>query len=105
MTGPQAGWRASLIALMLTGLIQAGALSQDHVFRRELATPGLVVETGMRTGAMDALAFTPDGKYLLASGDDKVVRSWKVTGGRLEPIPPAAGEPQSVLRWPSMREL
>jgi WD40 repeat protein len=43
------------------------------------------------------LRFTADGKYLLAAGDDKVVRNWKVGAGLGDSdLPP--------LRWSSFRE-
>jgi WD40 repeat protein len=57
-----------------------------------------VLETGGRHAACDALAFTADGGSLLAAGDDKVVRVWKVTADGLD-----AEHPQ-VLRWPTYRE-
>lgn len=74
--------------------------------RREMATPGLVVETGYRTGSCDFIRFTPDGKYVYAGGDDKVVRTWKFTGTALETIADDAppNVPRSILRWPSLRE-
>ena len=68
--------------------------------RREYDTPGLVVETGYRTAALDVLAFTADGKYALTAGDDKVVRTWDVTAKGLKP---SADYP--VLRWPVYREF
>jgi WD40 repeat protein len=71
---------------------------QNDQSRREYTTPGLVVATPGRTGACDVLAFTADGKYLLATGDDKVVRNWKVSARGLEPsnLP--------TLRWSIFRE-
>jgi len=51
------------------------AAGQD---RRSLRTPGLVLETGAPTAATHQMLFTRDGKYLLAAGDDKVVRQWPV---------------------------
>src|SRR5947209_493340 len=82
------------------------ALGQTDQSRRELATPGLILETGNRTSACDVLTFTNKGQFLFATGDDKVVRTWKFTGQGLEPIsdPAPAGVPQAVLRWPSHRE-
>jgi WD40 repeat protein len=65
---------------------------------RNLATE-LIVETGARTAACDVLLFTPDGKNLLAAGDDKVVRVWpfsEKTG-----IDRAGGR---ALRWSIFRE-
>lgn len=97
--------RFSLWAALLVG--EAPLLAQDNQSRREFATPGLVVETGYRTGACDVLTFTGDGKFLLAAGDDKVVRTWRFTGKSLQKIPEPAptGTPLSVLRWPSFREM
>lgn len=66
--------------------------------RRLFQTPGLILETRARIGPCDVLLFTPDGKHLLAVGDDKVVRIWKVTDSGLD----AAGV--QALRWSIFRE-
>ena len=58
----------------------------------------MVLDTPGRTGACDVLRFTPDGKQLLAAGDDKVVRVWDCGAGGLTP----AAVP--VLRWSIFRE-
>jgi WD40 repeat protein len=79
-------------------LLAAPAPAQDNRSRREIATPGLVVETGARIGACDVVRFTADGKYLLAAGDDKVVRNWKLGPGGLEK------SDLPILRWSSYRE-
>ncbi|MBY0524252.1 MAG: caspase family protein [Gemmataceae bacterium] len=71
------------------------AASNDRLARFE---PGLIVETGARMGACDVLTFTPDGKFLLACGDDKVVRIWKFNGKGLDPTP------AQTLRWSIFRE-
>src|SRR5262249_53664471 len=66
---------------------------------REYFTPGLVVETGARRGACDALTFTADGSQLLAVGDDKAVRCWKLGAGhqlQLADVP--------ALRWRTWHE-
>src|SRR5687767_4598856 len=63
--------------------------------RREYLTPGLILETGARTAACDVLLFTKDGKHLLATGDDKVVRTWDVTDKGL-----VTSKEYPVLRWP-----
>src|SRR5262245_22584593 len=50
----------------------------------------LVLDTNGRVAACDVLMFTPDGKHLLATGDDKLLRSWEWTGqslNREEPCP------------------
>ena len=82
------------------------AMAQVDYSRRELATPGLILEPGSRTSACDVLAFTNGGRFLFATGDDKVVRTWKFNGKGLEiiPDPAPAGVPKAVLRWTSHRE-
>src|SRR5262249_14826056 len=59
--------------------------------------PEFTLDTGGRTGTCDVLTFLPDGKTLLAAGDDRVVHAWPVTAAGLT-------EPPRVLRWPSWRE-
>lgn len=66
--------------------------------RRDREAPELVLETGGRTGACDALTFTADGRSLLAAGDDKVVRAWPCGDRGLD----AAGA--GALRWSIWRE-
>jgi WD40 repeat protein len=74
---------ALVLAALASGLLGTPAAhAQNDASRREYFTPGLVVETGFRRGACDALIFTSDGKHLLAVGDDKVVRVWKYTAGQ-----------------------
>lgn len=63
---------------------------------RGRSEPGLILETGARMGNCDVLTFTPDGKRLLAVGDDKVARIWQVTNKGLVP--------DRVLRWQTWRE-
>jgi WD40 repeat protein len=63
---------------------------------RDRTTPGLILNTVGRTAACDALIFTADGKYLLAAGDDKVVRTWSLQENRLIP--------EKKLRWSIFRE-
>jgi len=72
---------------------------QKDASRREFFDAGLVLETGVRTGACDVLTFTPDGNYLLAAGDDKVVRVWKWEKKELDVARSEA------LRWPIFREI
>jgi WD40 repeat protein len=89
--------RARLIASVLAFLsLAAPAFAQND--RRNQLTPELIVESGGRLGSCDAIKFTRDGKYLLAIGDDKVVRIWPYVDGRL------TKEGMQVLRWPSWRE-
>ena len=67
--------------------------------RRESDTPGLVIETTARTGALDVLIFVDGGKVVLTAGDDKVVRAWDVTEQGLKP-----SRDWPTLRWPVFRE-
>jgi len=60
--------------------------------------PGLIVHTGARLGACDVIAFTPDGKHVLAAGDDKFVPVWRFNGNGLDP------DPVQTLRWSIFRE-
>jgi serine/threonine protein kinase/WD40 repeat protein len=66
--------------------------------RDSATTPGLVLESGARHATCDVLIFTPDGKELLAAGDDKVVRIWSVAARRF------VNHRSQTLRWPSYRE-
>jgi WD40 repeat protein len=84
--------------LLLLAAAPAVAQVKEHPGRRERATPGLVIETGARTAACDVLTFTADGKHLLATGDDKVVRSWAVSAAGL------GADSLPTLRWPVFRE-
>jgi WD40 repeat protein len=89
-----------LLAALVSALLwPPPASGQANPSRREYFTPGLVVETGHRRGACDVLKFTPDGKHLLAVGDDKAVRVWAFSAVKgLEP----ARLP--VLRWRTWHE-
>jgi hypothetical protein len=89
----QAVRTVGLLALLLCEALSASA--QDN---RRYFEPGLLVETGTRTGPCDALAFSGDGKALLAVGDDKVVRVWPVADGKL------ALDDARALRWMIYRE-
>jgi WD40 repeat protein len=69
----------SRMTLVVAGFLAlAGRASGQDEFRRQLLTPGLVLNLGARNAPCDELRFTSDGKFLLAAGDDKVVRSWPV---------------------------
>src|SRR5205823_1394598 len=66
-------------AALLAAAVLADAAPQ--VERRDRFDPEIVLDTGGRTGACDALVYSKDGRFLLAAGDDKVVRVWKVAVG------------------------
>jgi WD40 repeat protein len=65
--------------------------------RRSRKDPDIFLNTGGRTGTLDALMFTADGQYLIAAGEDKVARVWRVTEVGLE-------REAQVLRWSTWRE-
>src|SRR5262245_41195002 len=87
--------RLLFLAAALAFGLTPPAHAQD---RRTPTSPGLVLNTGARHAACDVLRFTPDGKELLAAGDDKVVRVW--------PVGPAefTEHRSRNLRWPIFRE-
>jgi len=45
--------------------------------------PRLVIESGGHTATIKSVMFNRDGKYLVSAGDDKTVRVWDVTTGRV----------------------
>ena len=78
----------------------APAAAAQQFDRRSRDEPEVVVEAGGRVGTCDVLRFTPDGRFLLAAGDDKVVRVWPYSAGRLDTDPTKA----TTLRWRAWRE-
>ena len=64
--------------------------------RLNLFDPAVVIATGGRTAACDALLFSPGGDQLLTVGDDKCVHIWDVAGNSLHYTDPAW--------WNSFRE-
>lgn len=91
-------FRFPLPALLLAAA--AASAAEVPVDRRSRDEPEIIVEAGGRTGRCDSLQFTADGKYLVAGGDDKVVRVWPYADGKLDT---AKGKAR-VLRWPAWRE-
>ena len=66
-----------IVSAIAVGLLATTpAVAQDT--RLRLFDPAVVMSTGGRMAACDALSFTPDGKSLLAVGDDKCVHTWEV---------------------------
>lgn len=88
-----------LSALVAVAALAPVAAAQQYD-RRSRDEPEVVVEAGGRFGTCDALRFTPDGRFLLAAGDDKVVRVWPYSAAGLETEPGKA----RTLRWPAWRE-
>ncbi len=66
--------------------------------RRDLRTPGLVVETGAPTSRCWSLRFSSNGNELLAAGLDKVVRQWSVGENRFD------RSDAKIFRWAAYRE-
>jgi WD40 repeat protein len=86
-----------LFVTLLLVCLPNSAAAQDR--RRTLRSPGLILETGAPTAATTSLVLTRDGKYLLAAGDDKVVRQWPIDKeGKLN------RDQAQVFRWAIYRE-
>jgi WD40 repeat protein len=83
---------AGIVALLIAGT----AFAQND--RRDRQNPELIVESGGRLGSCDSLQFTEDGQYVMAVGDDKVVRIWPYRDGKLQV------DGMQVLRWSIWRE-
>jgi WD40 repeat protein len=88
-----------LLALAVVAASTPAATAQQYD-RRSRDEPEVVVEAGGRVGPCDVLRFSPDGRFLFAAGDDKVVRVWTYSAAGLETEPGKA----KTLRWPAWRE-
>jgi WD40 repeat protein len=88
-----------LLVLALGSLWFSAVAAQQAADRRERREPGLVLTTSGRLGSCDALEFSRDGQFLLATGDDKFVTQWVLTPRQeleLAHVP--------YLRWSVWRE-
>jgi len=88
-------WAIFLVAISFGLTLPELAHAQD---RRNRKQPGLILETGGRHATCDALTFTPKGDFLLAAGDDKVVRIWGVDAQLFR------RQDSQTLRWSIYRE-
>ncbi|MBN9121096.1 MAG: caspase family protein [Planctomycetes bacterium] len=86
--------------LVTTLLFGAPAAAQEQIDRRSRDEPEIVVEAGGRVGPCDVLRFAPDGRFLLAGGDDKVVRVWPHSARGLD----TERAHVQTLRWRAWRE-
>lgn len=87
------------VALVILVLASEQAFSQQFD-RRARDEPEIVIDAGGRNGTCDVLRFTPDGQYLLAAGDDKVVHVWPHSVAGLDTTPGKA----RTLRWRAWRD-
>jgi WD40 repeat protein len=67
-------WILGLLAIATVCLAGSAARCEDQPF--------LMLDTGGHQALIRAITFTPDGKYLISAGDDKVVRVWDWRAGK-----------------------
>src|SRR5262245_36283200 len=80
--GPR-GSRLGGSAVLLTVLrLARSSHGQMKEVTGDVASPILVMNGQGHTAPLRAVAFTPDGSYLLSGGMDKVVHVWELRGGR-----------------------
>src|SRR5436305_2423080 len=89
------------LLLTLTFAVSAPAALGQQLDRRSRDEPDIAVEAGGRVGTCDVLRFSPNGRSLLAAGDDKVVRSWAYSPG--DGLDTRSDHVQT-FRWPAWRE-
>jgi WD40 repeat protein len=72
------------LAMMVAALAAApSARGQAIMGPEDVLWPKLVLNGAGHNGPVKALLYSPDGKYLLSAGLDKVVHVWAVDGDRL----------------------
>ncbi len=89
-----------MLAAVITAQFFATISVGQQFDRRSRDEPEVVIESGGRVGTADVLRFTPDGEFLLAAGDDKVVRVWPHSAAGLDTTP----EQSRTLRWRGWRD-
>ncbi len=87
-------WVSLLLASSAIGQEQEAA----QIDRRDRREPAIALNTGGRTGTCDVITFSPDGREVLAAGDDKVVTVIPFHDGKL------IGREVAFRRWPIWRE-
>src|SRR4051794_2402873 len=98
MTNPSL--RLLVLVFAASGVFVSDAGAQQQTDRRSRDEPEILVEAGGRVGPCDVLRFTPDGQFLLAGGDDKVIRVWPHSATGLE----TDRAKVQTLRWRAWRE-
>jgi WD40 repeat protein len=89
-----------LVVLLTTACAAPSLVAVDSPDRRSRYEPEVAVRDGGRSGACDAVRFSPDGRFLFAAGDDKVVTVWEHADAGLNTAPNKV----RALRWPAWRE-
>jgi len=89
--------RVFALALSPAGLLATGTANGDISLRR---TDGCTVQTvalrfSRHTGAVRALTFSPDGRWLYSAGDDRTIVRWDVERGI--PVEEFEGHQEAVL--------
>lgn len=93
---------AAYVGCLLVGQTVWGQPQYD---RRSRDEPEVCLEAGGRYGTCDVLGFTPDGTYLYAAGDDKVVRLWPCVRTSAEGLRLENDVTQvRALRWRAWRD-
>lgn len=92
------------LALCLLLLVGSGSLAHDRQDKKGPDKKGpkaapekghklrLVLDAGGHTDTIDALAFTPDGRWLVSGSEDHTIRVWDA----------ATGQPRQVIRPPGI---
>jgi WD40 repeat protein len=66
----------------ILGLVAIAAVCLAGSTARCEDQPYLMLDTGGHQALVRGITFTPDGKYLVSAGDDKVVRNMGLAGGK-----------------------
>jgi WD40 repeat protein len=66
--------------------LAAGSISGNTAFIWNCASGSLAAELSGHTNVLTRVAFSPDGKYLATSSQDKSVRLWRTEDGRPGPV-------------------
>ena len=65
----------------LTALLILLVLASAIAFADEEAKPEFVIDAGGHTGAVNDIAYSPDGKTIASASEDKTIRIWRAEDG------------------------